>query len=403
MAYLLECQVCNHRVEVTDPASGGIQCAECASLYSLRPVKVRAKLELRSLAERRTAHAPEAATPPAARGTAEPSPAVAAKFAGLTGVAVETVAEPVRVPSIPRPAVAAPEPAVPVRPPPRPPVPPRRVVPPTHSEYEPDEPSAILSATGPVAVLAAVAGILCAFIAPLGGWAIPLFALGLLAGVAGTMVDDGTDRRRALPAAAGITCCVLLVLGMVTDLSSSGRFGTGWSVDPRVVRVVPLTGDALDPDVDDDGWVDAGRAALQRGNVGVRVVSATVTPAGGTGAPGAAPTLVVRLQVRRVWGGEQVLKEDREPEAAAETARAMLTDDAGRACRPLPGGGREAAGPADSPAYVFEAPAAGYKFLRLELTPANTGDTGGFKFKIPNAVVSTEPIKGNRPNTGPGR
>jgi hypothetical protein len=400
MAYLLECQVCNHRVEVTDPAAVGVDCSECGSFYSLRPVKVRPRLELRSLAERPVALPPAPARTIPAVAPPEPPPSiVTSRPVGGSGAAAEHVAPSAIVPPVGRPVPALPAAVVPAKPT----APVRRIQPIARAEYEPPEPSPILTAAGPAAMLLAATGLVCAFVGSLSGWAIPLFALGLLVGLLGTIVDDGAERSRHLPAVAGASCSVLLVLSLFTDLASAVRFGrSGSAVDPTLVRVVPLSGDAVDPDVDDDGWVDAGRAALQRGNVGVRVVSATLTPAAATAGPTAGPTLVVRLQVRRVWGGEQVLKEMPEPEglSPADAPQATLTDDAGRAYRPVPIGVTEAGGPGDTPTYTFEAPAAGYRFLRLELRSANAG---GFKFKIPNAVVSSEPVKGNRPTGRIGR
>src|SRR5581483_3943449 len=73
MPYLTECQVCNHQVEVADPAQvPTLQCPACASLFSMLPAKPAPRRVV--LVGARTAtpvlEPPPAPAPPSAADTA---------------------------------------------------------------------------------------------------------------------------------------------------------------------------------------------------------------------------------------------------------------------------------------------------------------------------------------------
>ncbi len=425
MSYLLECQVCNHRIEVTDPATlVGTQCPECASFYALRPVDVRPKVVLRGFAFAESAApappprvSPDLASDPVPANTADwradetAAAPVAARTGPPAGFGSDSPHEAARAgipvgilepgPGRCRTAakpVSRPQPAV------------RRVPLPARSEYEPPEPSPVLVAAGPAALLLGAAAVACACVAALDGVAVPLCVLGVLVGLVGVVVDDGTDRSRLVPTAAAAACGVLLVVLVFPGVGAAFRLGrSAGAVDPTAVRVVPLAGDTLDPGADEDGWVDASRAAVQQNRVGIQVVSARLGPSGGPTVPGQPPAapkqvLVVRLRVQRIWGGEQTLRdepgaEDRPP---PQQAPATLTDDTGKVCQLLPAAAWDAAPSRTSRAggevtFAFEAPSPGFKFLRLELAAAAWGGTGSFRFKIPSSMTRPEPPRGGRP------
>jgi hypothetical protein len=435
MSYQLECQFCNHRIEVTDPAApAAAQCPECASFHTLVPATDRPPLSVFSVI-RSVAPIPDQATaPPAA-----PRPALPAGCtppARITGWHPELVAArmvtPVGLldhPAAPGPPLPVSEPGprlgilevgppaaarkgVPVAKPLTPAT--RLVVPDGREEYEPPETPFLLRAAGPGAFLLACAALACVTFPPLHGLAAPLCAVGFLAGLAGAAVDDGTRRSRLVPSAGAAACGLLLLFFIVPDFDFVFRSGRpGAAVDPAALRVVPLTGDSLEPGVDDGGWVDASRAAVQRHKVGVQVVSVTLAPAEVRAAPVPHPIaqqrhLIIRLRTQRVWGGEEVLtdKPDADPPPAGPP-RATLTDDTGKVYPPLPvaadeaGSGRKPGGFGEE-AFAFEAPPPGHKFLRLEVSAAAWGGTGSFRFKIPNAMIRPEPAKPARPGPRAG-
>src|SRR5262249_34912485 len=132
-----------------------------------------------------------------------------------------------------------------------------------HDDWEPPEPSPVLTATGPAALLLGGAALTCAFVPSLTALALPLCVLRALAGVAGALVDDGTQRSRLVPAGAAAVCGVLLAALVVPGFGPGVPPGRAGAVDPMAIRVVPLTGDSLDPGADEDGWADASRAAVQ--------------------------------------------------------------------------------------------------------------------------------------------
>jgi hypothetical protein len=99
---------------------------------------------------------------------------------------------------------------------------------------------------------------------------------------------------------------------------------------------------------------------------------------------------------------------DADPLPAA-VPQAALTDDEGHPCRLLPAEDAGRRPPSDGPVLTFEAPAAGFRFLRLDLPAATWGGSGSFKFQIPAAMVRpAAPVDrrsgpGGRPQTGSGR
>jgi hypothetical protein len=230
-------------------------------------------------------------------------------------------------------------------------------------------------------------------------------ALGVLTGIVGALLDDGTDRSRMFPSGAAMACGLCLLLFMWTDFGN----GLGRSVaaiDPTALRVVPLTGDTVDSDAIDAGWVDASKAAIQQNGIGIQVVSVTLSSASGKSPQGGATppqSLTVRLRIQRVWGGEKTLLEEshKADQPQAEHPRPILSDDTGRAYPVRPGESAPAGSRGDS-VFIFDAPAASYKFLRLELTATPWGGASPFRFKIPNVMVRSEPVPGVRPGLPKG-
>jgi hypothetical protein len=334
MSYWLECQICTHRVEVHDPAAPtATQCPTCTSFYSFLPVRERRRVVLSSIA------AIVGDDVPATRVAPPPEVPAAERTACPTGT-TEVAHAPLNVPSAlaaagPRLAVLVDKRGAAVHRVDREPKPPaataRRAPAARLPEYEPPRSPFLLTASGPAAALLGTAALAAAWVPSLNGWAAPLGAAGALAGLAGAAVDDGTNRSRLLPAGAAGLCSLVLLAVLVPAIGAAVGLGrASWGVHPNAVRVVPLSGDALGPDAEATGWVDASRAAVQQGKVGIQVLSATLGPAGHRQA------LVVRLRVQRLWTDDMpATDKDADPLPAA-VPQAALTDDEGHPCRLLP-------------------------------------------------------------------
>jgi hypothetical protein len=271
------------------------------------------------------------------------------------------------------------------------------------------------------------AALLCAFVTRLGGLVVPLSALGLAWGLAVLVLTGAARGARLWPAAgaalSGLLLVAVLAPGFDTLFGGSRRAAV---LDPGALRVVPLTGHAIPDGVANAEWVDAGQAAVQMGDVGVQVVSATVGPVEVRPAPGrravsGEKVLTVRLKSQRVGGTLKLTGED-DAESAPKYQRPQvkLTDETGKVYREQPAvptfgpaappwtppfaapwaaakaGGpplpvAAAPGAAVEEVYVFEAPPAAVKALRLEVPAAAWGYTGAFKFKVPIPLTPPEP------------
>src|SRR5438552_12561673 len=84
MSYHVECEVCRHQVEVSDPSAKIDQCPECGSYYTMMPVTVRPRATVASLLRYSD---PDLLVPP-------PAPAPAACGLTSAGTAVKAVQPP---------------------------------------------------------------------------------------------------------------------------------------------------------------------------------------------------------------------------------------------------------------------------------------------------------------------
>jgi hypothetical protein len=224
------------------------------------------------------------------------------------------------------------------------------------------------------------------------GFAAPLCAVGVVAGLAGAVIDDGTNRSRRIPAASAGICGLLLLAVLLPGIGSALGFGRPrGAVDPGARRVVPLTGDTLDPAAEQEGWIDASRAAVQQGKVGIQVVRAVLSPVG------ARQTLVINVRVQNILTNDEPLLDGKaaDPQLAGSW-QATLTDDLGRPCQLISAAGQSGT----IPELTFEPPPTGFRFLHLELPAAQWGGTGSFRFKIPATMVRSGPAIDRR---GPPR
>jgi hypothetical protein len=428
MPYQLECQFCNHRVEVTEPAAPApAQCPECASFHTFAPVTKRPPVSVFSVL--RSFAPPPDGGPPTPAAPRPTLPADCTPPARITGWHPELVVGPVAAPPTPPVGVLAESPApapaaapapkpVPrtatleVRPPPArvraaaaaPPRPTRIVHPDAGAPSERPEAPFLLAAAGPAALLLAGAAVACVAWPLLQWLAAPLCVIGLLAGLAGAAAKDGTSRSRLIPAAGAAACGAVLLAVTVPDVGLA--FRSGRMPGPAALRVVPLRGDRLDSEADDGGWIDASRAAVQKSRVGVQVTHVTLAapadthPAAATHAAAPKRRLLVRMLFQRIWGGEPTPGETADATPPAVEPRVTLTDDAGKTYAPLPSdepGPPRKLGGFGEQVYAFDAPAPGRQFLRLELPAAPWGGTGSIRFKIPAAMIRAEAAKPARP------
>jgi hypothetical protein len=421
MAYLTECQVCNHQLEVADPATvPGLQCPACSSQFSMLPAKPapRPATLLRTLR-----HAdPEPTEPPATPlrpAVPQRTAQVDTQLLHSTLVATPAATPPPAAPAVPPPVgiLVTSGDKVTVARTPAPPRPARRALP------EPDFDTAdSLGATA----LAGVGSLLLGGVALAGIWvpwlsglSVPLSGFGLLLGLTALVLSRDPRQPRFLSGLGALACAGVLSAFLLPGLwdSVAQRFRQRAALDMSAIRVVPLTGYAVDPDLEHAEWVDASRAALQKDYVGVQVVSVTLGPIEVQEPPKRKPVppesyLTVRLRSQRLPDERESVKQRDERATTAGEPQVTLTDEAGRVYRQVPAAPEPRVpgqarlrpirvGQAGEDVFVFEPPPAEVKTLHLEIAAAAWGGTGTLKFAIPRSMIRTAPTRGHR--AGPAR
>jgi hypothetical protein len=236
----------------------------------------------------------------------------------------------------------------------------------------------------------------------------PFAGLGLFLAVAGTMHGLAQKSTPVLAlAGGGLSGAVLLVVGLWPSVFNpllGQRPGTNQAGQQAFVLPVGKGTGRATTTVTEDTWVDASREAVQRGDVRVRVQSATVAtapfkdPARGRSARDRHLLIALRIYntgaERRIaytsWG---------EPATGRESELARLTDHAGRAyhLRGFDPGielvGRSAQARVSPGQYVddllvFEPPAASLEYLRLELPAAACSSSGTFRLQLPRSQIT---------------
>jgi hypothetical protein len=169
-------------------------------------------------------------------------------------------------------------------------------------------------------------------------------------------------------------------------------------VNPAAIRRIPLPGTSPSTEAGDPEWADAGRTALQQGQVTVQVDEVTVASVPITSSETkkgkADASLVIRLRIQTMPGPRGGAASG-DLAALKDTHRPALTDAAGKAYALLD---VQAGGTPDkgrrvlqfglaSRVLVFEAPPADVQFLRLELPAAAWGGSGTYRFAIPGSLI----------------
>ncbi len=338
--------------------------------------------------------------PDSAAGTNQKCPSCLGYFTPLP------VTEPAEVTVPDAPANDRPDPTPPPRP--RPLWPPDRHAEPADvlvltapdAEDAPELPEWVRPA-GSIALLLGAAALIGAFSPRLHFLAAPLSGLGLLLGLVALVTARRVRTPCFTPAAgAGLSGLVLLLVTVPALAAAVYRLRHPAAAPAlAAIRVVPLSGDALDPDLTQAEWVDASRAALQQHNVGVQVVSATLGPLPAADAArkvkaAAEKCLIIRLRAQQVYGGDQTVGEGKaEVSPLNRRPQVTLRDETGRVYRQVsaePASPRvsSASGvPATEDVFVFEAPPPGVKSLRLEVPAAAWGGAGAFRFAIPSSMI----------------
>jgi len=251
---------------------------------------------------------------------------------------------------------------------------------------------------GLCALLLSGAALLCASSPASAKLVIWLSILALLAGLVGLLRVLVTGSfRLAMPiaavAASGsvffIALCAPSFLGPIYAASREGE-----TIDPTVIRVVPIPGKA---GVGSTGpeWADASQAALQQGGLRVQVMSAGMDAKNKEATAKRSPedTIVVRLRIQHV---ETTSGAD-SPRFSPEKTGYKLTDNTGKAYRLLDV--REAI-PTERKVFpvaltdhdiVVEAPGRHIDYLRLEI-PAR--GSGMFRFQIPGTMIRRDRAAG---------
>jgi hypothetical protein len=372
MPFLSECTFCNHKVKAPDHGLGqSIPCPRCGNSFTLAPLiappagpplglKARGRRERKSpLADMTSPPTPVLLTPP----TAAPANGEERGAKGENGVPLAP-----RSPILDLRSFPGPDAGLPAAP---------RV-----------------NLLGALAFFLGSFALLFAQLSPVSFLAIPMAAAGALLGVLGLLIYwDGPLRQRVFPALGSVVSLVAVVVVLfwpdLLSIEPSGEADPDKEVAERLT--VESTKDKEHRAADPSEWVAADKASLLTGGVKVRLTSVTVK-SGGSTARG--KKLFIRLRLinsnnpRRLdyrgWGGP--------------TNRPHLRDDRGAIYRltALPAGAEvsgSTAGGVLTPGkevtdlLVFEPPAAGVKYLQLELPAAAFGGKGNLRWQIPSSMI----------------
>jgi hypothetical protein len=358
MAFVVQCPFCKARARVPDRANGAIgRCPKCASSFTLAPADDQ--------------HLPESTPPAGAADESEIEPIAASAVSVAIAVAAAAVEE-----AKPADSLTADEP--------------QRSAP---SGFQP------AAAAGALALLLAGFALVCASISFLRGFVLPLSGLGLLTGLTAIVLARLSARPRLLlpilgSAAAGT---MLIVAWLFPALLGPAYQHARQRREPAPVglHAIPLAGAPALADVPE--WVDAKRYALQRDGLRVQVVRVSLLHQATTDAKPAQELLLVRARISLERGAKPLERKDQ--------PSPTLTDDLGKPSTLRQseffdmGDGKAKSAlfpvPTIEETFAFDAPAEGWKTLRLELPASRWRGNGAFQFMI--AVPSeTAPQQKNK-------
>jgi hypothetical protein len=234
---------------------------------------------------------------------------------------------------------------------------------------------------------------------------LPLAAGGLLLGLAAVLAALALGKGFVLPGAGSAASLFVLLLALVWP-SLFGVHGLGHgSPDPDAGRIqaIPLFFTGTDTgSLDPDGWVDAGRAAVQQDDVRVQVIGVSVGPVEvsrdqGVSRFSAEKYLQIRLRTTNVGAARQLPYETWNAAGRGEHPP-VLTDNTGTgyALKSADANWKMAEVPPQIPLspgrfadelLVFEPPPAGVDFLHLELPGAACGGHNTYRLAIPRFLI----------------
>jgi len=272
--------------------------------------------------------------------------------------------------------------------------------------------SAIFQRRGLASLLLASAALVTASIPYLRILALPLSGLGVVLGVVALVAAQSSRdyffRRKygkALPLAGCVASLAVFLLAGFWLNQFSILFGSLRKSPASEQKTVPLRTQANRSETGspEAGWVDAGREAVQFGDVRVRFVSAMIGPAELKLPKGKKPPkekyLIIRVRVSNA-GAERLVqfRSWYEPATRAEQATPILQDNQGKtyplkAFPPdmeLVGRVTQVALPPGKKVedlLIFEGQPAGIGFLRLELPASAFGSSGSVRMQIPGSMI----------------
>jgi hypothetical protein len=401
MSFLAQCSFCGHQVKARDGALGAsVRCPRCDNHFTAAPREEPAPAEALARFRLSKAAAVVTAPPPPAADARTSDPNSPDSSAAPVAAADRALAQGMALPANPTLAAmgtTGEEAAAEVA--------------------EPPAPETDLATTrafggrihlvGLAALLLTGAGLVCAAIEGLSWLTIPLAALGLLTALVAVAVCLSGSRPALLfPIGASLLSAALLVIGwffpwLLGPVYEGARGAP--ARDKSAVAVIPLSLEITDPaELTISGWVDASRAVVQQDQVRVQLAGARIVPL--KLGPTEADYLLIRLRIQHVGAAREIpyLHWER---TAGPGKSPRLTDDKRQTLPLAPW--KDDRPPVheqlvkEKPLYpgmviddalVFTAPAAGVKFLQLELPAAAWGGAGVVRFHLPASMIKIKKV-----------
>jgi hypothetical protein len=416
MSFVVQCLYCRYPARV--PALGpecGLRCRQCAGTFMLVPRRAAARVTMLAPAE------------PAAIALAAPDeslevmplpefeePALDAEEAAVaapTSIALHEQASVALMDTgihLGPPTVLS---ALDLLPEPSPAPRPRPISDDDFGSDSPHPPTCLLIGVG--AMFLGIAALFCASLFGLPWLVISLSAIGALAGLGALVVAWADQQNWLLPGGGAVVSALMLLAA----LFAPGLFGPNYlagyqqqkaASDPAAIQVVLLRGQKPAADLVNPEWIDASRAGLKQGGLTVEVAGVELASADSLVFRNPAKDakkkyLIVRLRIHRIVGGREFAAEKWFESGDHERSlRLALSDAAGKTYPQLDldlkaGTSTQAAVSGAfpitlaNPGFVFEAPAADVKTLRLEAPLATLGGVNSFRFTIPRSMIQDEP------------
>jgi hypothetical protein len=396
MSFMAQCTFCNAQMRIPDQALGwSVPCPKCHNSFTAAPLPLGAATAAGGprLDPSETTALPAPRPQPAAMPRAAAPRAVAdppGTLATTTAAAVPTLD------AVPRAASLS-------------------ALPPERTFRRPDlpkEPDAVPermttgNVLGVVALFLAAAALVLASLASVDFLTLPLASLGLLMGIAAGLAALAFGKGGLLlPGAGSAANLLVLLLALLWpglfNILSFGRGAAG--ADAGRIQAIPLDHANSDASgLEQAGWVDASRAAIQQDDVRVQVTAVSVGPVEVSRVQSkprftAEKYLLVRLRTTNVGAGRQ-LPYDTWNAAGQSEQPPVLTDNSGKryALKSAEADWKMTEQPQRAPLspgrfadelLVFEPPPADVDYLHLELPAAACGGRDTYHLAIPRALI----------------